>query len=137
MSSAPVEILAMEKAAKPAPSARRGLLCRLCAMLSARPRGGVTFDGLCFLFLLGISASVLGFGLDLTIEKLGRLRLFVYEELEHAQTAENATAYTLARAAGWVGHYLVFSWAAIAFTARLAPQARRVTCGHGLRGSGE
>ena len=67
MSSAPVEILAMKKETSPAPSARRGLLCRLCTLLSARPRGGVTFDGLCFLFLLGISASVRGSGRDLQL----------------------------------------------------------------------
>ena len=69
--------------------------------------------------------QVLGFAMDLGIERLSMLRLMVevwLEGLQHASDPSTADAWRLLRGGYWVLHALLLCWLAVAVTSK-TPQA--------------
>ena len=117
MSAAPVETIAMrqqrESDTNLSKTAQR-LQC-LCGFLfpqsSFRGNGKLPFDYIFFMAILGCLSAVLGFAMDLGIERLTKMRHFVMEllhdfELVYADAGPSKAGWELLRGLYWVAHTL-------------------------------
>ena len=132
MTAAPVDSLAMRRRdtgtelQRSAGARRMHCLCStLFPQSSLRGAGKLPLDYIACMALLGFLSALLGFTMDLGIERLHRLRrmgMELIEGIEHAADPSSAAAWRLLRYAYWVLHALLLCWLAIGVTAK-TPQA--------------
>lgn len=127
MSSAPVETLGIRRPsltslAPMLPRSRWGrwALRVLEAMKPRSAAGNVTVEGMVFLAMLGVTAAVFAFALDLGIEGVTLLRWRIFRAASGAAAGGGGW---LLGAMAWVGTTLLLCWLAIALTKRVAPDA--------------
>ena len=149
MSAAPVETLARPPMASRDEnlSIHRKRIDCLCSVLfpqsSLKSTGKLPTDYILFMISLGGIAAVLGFMMDLGIERLHKWKAFLLEvcddlELMQSESADGGgggggggglplhAGWTLLRTLVWVSWSLGLSWLSIETTAKLSPQASMV-----------